>query len=135
MENLALTPATRAVATRMEHVHVGVASIDASADWYRRAFGFEVRYDDAGPRGRCAHVGTDSFYVAMSEIGRKPRRGDIYHFGFTVDDLDAFKARLRREGISVGEEAGRKEGDAVYLYDPDGHEIEVVAYRPEYVYR
>ena len=50
-------------------------------------------------------------------------------------DLAAFKARLEREGIPISESATRKEGDALYVIDPDGIEIEVVGYRSDYKYR
>ncbi|MBI2923260.1 MAG: VOC family protein, partial [Planctomycetes bacterium] len=59
----------------------------------------------------------------------------IYHFGFTIADMPSFVRRLEAAGIPIQERADRKEGPAVYLSDPDGHEIEVVAYKAEYAYR
>ncbi|MBI5365437.1 MAG: VOC family protein [Planctomycetes bacterium] len=134
-----LGPASRAVTERLEHVNLGVADVDRSVDFYRRALGFEVRHAGGGAHGRFAHVGTDRFYVALTEQpGIAPaRRGDhaaVFHFGFTTPDLEAFRARLAREGIAPAEEAHRAEGNAIYLEDPDGHEIEVVGYAHSYVY-
>lgn len=140
MENLALGPETRSVATRMEHVHLGVANLDRSVDWYRRAFDFRIRYDETGPYGHTVHAGTDSFYIAMTEhTGLQPSApsptAQIYHFGFTIEDMPSFVRRLEQAAIPILERADRKEGPAVYLRDPDGHEIEVVAYRKGYAYK
>ncbi|MBI4565448.1 MAG: VOC family protein [Planctomycetes bacterium] len=135
MENLALGPDSRAVAERMEHIHLSVADVDRSADFYRRAFGFAVRYDGVGPYGRTVHIGTDRFYVALTEGGTGGSTGFFAHVGFVTTDLATFRERLKREGIEIAESASRKEGDAVYVMDPDGLEIEVVSYRPEYAYR
>jgi len=136
MENLSIGVESRAVVDRMEHAHLSVSDVDRSVAFYRRAFDFEVRHDGTGPYGRTVHVGTDRFYVALSEGGDPGAGTGIFsHIGFVTPDLAAFRARLEREGIPVAESASRKEGDAVYVIDPDGLEIEIVGYRPEYRYR
>jgi catechol-2,3-dioxygenase len=125
-----------AVVDRMEHAHVCARDVDRTVAFYRRAFGFEVRHDGTGASGRTVHVGTDRFYIALSEGGDPERgTGNFAHLGFVTPDLGAFRARLEREGIPVAETASRPEGDAVYIFDPDGVEIEVVGYRPDYRYR
>ena len=136
-QNLTLDRTTRALVSRMEHVHLAVADLDRSIDWYQRAFSFEVRWTD----GTTAHVGTDRFYVAMTaHRDLPPSQGDatgtarIAHFAFTTADLDAFADRLTAEGIDAWGEASRVEGDAIYVHDPDGNAIEIVGYRDGYVY-
>ena len=136
MENLNLGVESRAVVDRMEHLHLSARDVDKTVDFYRRAFGFEVRHDGTGPYGRTVHVGTDRFYLALSEGGDpEAGTGNFSHVGFVTSDLVAFRARMEREGIPVVETASRKEGDAVYVIDPDGIEIEVVGYRSDYRYR
>lgn len=56
MENLKLDESTRAVVTRMEHVHVQVADAARSIDFYRKVFGFEVRWDSGDAGDRCCDV-------------------------------------------------------------------------------
>jgi glyoxylase I family protein len=136
-ENLTLDRSSRTVVSRMEHVHLTVADLDRSIDWYERAFGFTVRWTD----GSTAHVGTDRFYVAMTaheglppSLGNATGTARIAHFAFTTPDLDAFIDRLSGAGIALWADASRIEGDAVYLNDPDGNNIEVLAYRDGYVY-
>jgi len=120
----------------MEHLHVSARDVDRTVAFYRRAFGFEVRHDGTGPYGRTVHVGADRFYIAISEGGDPERgTGNFSHIGFVTPDLAAFRARMEREGIPIAESASRKEGDALYVVDPDGIEIEVVGYKKDYRYR
>lgn len=136
MDNLDIGVDSRSVVDRMEHVHVSARDVDKTAAFYKAAFGFEVRHDGTGPYGRTVHVGTDRFYIAISEGGDPERgSGNFSHVGFVTPDLGAFRARMEREGIPIAETASRKEGDAVYVIDPDGMEIEVVGYRFGYRYR
>jgi catechol-2,3-dioxygenase len=120
----------------MEHVHLSVADLERSIDWYEKVFGFVVRWTD----GHTAHVGTDRFYVAMTEhTGLPPSPASaetarIAHFAFTSPDLEAFSKRIADAGVAPWTDAHRNEGDAVYLYDPDGNDIEVVEYVEGYVY-
>jgi len=136
-QNLTLDQSSRTIVSRMEHVHLAVADLERSIDWYERAFGFSVRWTN----GVTAHIGTDRFYVAMTaHLGLPPSQGDdtgtarIAHFAFTTPDLDAFSDRLGAAGIATWDEASREEGDAIYLHDPDGNAIEVVGYNDGYVY-
>lgn len=131
-----LDRASRSVVSRMEHVHLTVADLDRSIDWYGRVFGFSVRWTD----GTTAHIGTDRFYVAVTEHdGIAPAAADggkarIAHFAFITADLVAFAQRLDEVGVETMENARRREGDSIYLRDPDGNAIEVVGYREGYVY-
>ena len=136
-QNFTLDRSSRTVVSRMEHVHLAVADLDRSIDWYQQVFGFTVRWTD----DRTAHVGTDRFYVAMTaHDGLPPSQGDrtgtarIAHFAFTTPDLDAFTDRLAAAGVEPWGDASRSEGDAIYIHDPDGNNIEVVGYRDGYVY-
>ena len=132
-----LDRSSRTVVSRMEHVHLSVADLERSIDWYERVFGMSVRWTD----GKTAHVGTDRFYVAMTEhrdLPPSPANGSgtarIAHFAFTTPDLDAFSERVEREGVAPYGDASRAEGDAIYVHDPDGNAIEIVGYHDGYVY-
>lgn len=133
MNDAVIGSETRALVRRMEHAHFAVTDLERSIDFYRRAFGFAVRWKGRGLSGPCAHVGTDRFYLALSEAG-SAGTGSFYHLGFLTDDLAAFEARMNREGIAITERADRPEGRALYIEDPDGVEFEIVQYRPGYEY-
>jgi catechol 2,3-dioxygenase len=132
----ALDRTSRSVVSRMEHVHLTVADLERSVDWYCRVFDFSVRWTD----GTTAHVGTDRFYVAVTEQdGIGPAAGTdtrarIAHFAFTTADLGAFSERLDAAGVEPVGGARRWEGNSLYLRDPDGNAIEVVGYRDDFVY-
>jgi glyoxylase I family protein len=139
-ENMAHTAAldrrSRSVVSRMEHVQLTVADLERSIEWYGRVFDFSVRWTD----GRTAHVGTDRFYVAVTErdgIGpaaRDATRARIAHFAFTTADLAAFSERLDEAGIEPVRGVRRWHGDSLSLRDPDGNAIEVVEHRDDFVY-
>ena len=136
-QNLTLDRSSRTVVSRMEHVHLAVADLGRSIEWYSKVFGFEVRWTD----GRTAHIGTDRFYVAVTaHRDLPPSEGDrtgtarIVHFAFATPDLKALGERLLAAGVEPWGDASRAEGDAIYLHDPDGNAIEVVGYVDGYVY-
>ena len=52
----------------------------------------------------------------------------IVALGLVVDDLDETRARLLAAGASVHFEPDYEPGRRLYFLDPDGHEVEVVAY-------
>jgi catechol 2,3-dioxygenase-like lactoylglutathione lyase family enzyme len=124
----------------LEHVNLTVSELDRSLQFYREAFGFEVRW-----QGKClinaevkpaAHVGVpgEPFYLALFEgDAAGPAQRDyappgINHFGFRVEDLDLAKQRAEAAGAKVHLEFEYEPGRRFYVTDPDGIEIEVVTY-------
>ena len=45
-----------------------------------------------------------------------------------MDDLDAYRARLKARGVALQLEADYEPGRRLYFYDPDGIEVELVEY-------
>jgi glyoxylase I family protein len=134
VRHLTLDRSSRPVVNRMDHVHLTVADLARSMEWYEQVFDFSVRWSN----GKTAHVGTDRFYVALTQHdGIRPARGDdscrarIARLGFTTTDPDAFSERLLDSGIASG--ARRFDGESFTLHDPDGNAIEVIAYRDGFV--
>ena len=120
---------------RLEHVNLTVTDVDRSIAFYSELLGLRVRWQgplDDGLAG--AHVGDDAFYLALFEASADgdvdhdySRRG-INHFGFAVDDLDEARARLVRLGATIHIESDYAPGRRLYFLDPDGYEVELVAY-------
>jgi predicted enzyme related to lactoylglutathione lyase len=44
---------------------------------------------------------------------------------FTVDDLDAFAARLQTKGVTILKREGDQTGKFAWILDPDGTKIEL----------
>lgn len=122
----------------LEHVNLTVTDLDASVAYYSQLLGFRLRWEgqalgDEGPV-RAAHVGDDRVYLALFEAeqpGRAPGqygRAGVNHFGFVVDDLDQTRERLAELGATPHFEPQYEPGRRLYVFDPDGVEIELVEY-------
>ncbi len=119
----------------LEHVNITVSDLDRSIDFYSRLLGLTVRWKGETSSGsRAAHVGDDHCYLALFEATAPGRPVDDYsspginHFGFVVDDLDAARKRVTELGAEVHAEMDYDPGRRVYLFDPDGIEVELVEY-------
>lgn len=120
----------------IDHVNISVTDLERAMDFYERVFGFRLVED-----GRSR---VDAPYVIMSAGGRaflalhenarttKPSRPFINHWGFVVGDLDRVRGKLDKLGVPT-QDADSESGGvrhwahsrSVYVYDPDGHEIEL----------
>lgn len=120
---------------KLEHVNLTVADLDRSVAFYRHLLGWDLRWQGQALTGRAAHVGNADTYLALFEgPGRSAGRGADYdrvgfnHVGFAVDDLDVARERLRAAGVEITSEMDYDPGVHLYFLDPDGYEVEVVAY-------
>ena len=122
----------------LEHVNLTVTDLDASVAFYCRLFDFRVRWEGKaiGSEGlvRASHVGDDRVYLALFEAeqpGAAPLDygcAGVNHFGFVVEDLDATRRRIAEMGLSPHHDLAYDPGEHVYVFDPDGIEIELVRY-------
>jgi catechol 2,3-dioxygenase-like lactoylglutathione lyase family enzyme len=102
----------------VNHVALEVGDVDAALAFYGRLFGFELR----GRVGdHMAFVDAGDQFLALSAPRRQPPDEDR-HFGLVVDDKEAVRAALAREGIEV------LPGRGLDFRDPWGNRIEVVQY-------
>jgi catechol 2,3-dioxygenase-like lactoylglutathione lyase family enzyme len=123
------------LAMKLEHVNLTVADLDRSVAFYRHLLDWDVRWEGQSLHGRAAHVGDDDTYLALFEVPDRTRgTGAAYdhvgfnHVGFVVDDLDDARDRLRVAGAEITSEMDYDPGVHVYFLDPDGYEVELVAY-------
>ena len=122
----------------LEHVNLTVTDLDASVAFYRELLDLRVRWEGhaIGEKGkvRACHVGNDRVYLALFETEAPDRatshygRAGLNHFGFVVDDLDETRRRVTALGAQLHFEAEYEPGRRIYLFDPDGIEIELVQY-------
>ena len=101
----------------INHVALEVGDLDAALALYGRLFDFALR----GRSGSMAFIDIGDQFLALAE-GRSQGHDDGRHFGLVVDDKEAVRAAVEREGL---ETVGRRRLD---FYDPWGNRIEVVAY-------
>jgi catechol 2,3-dioxygenase-like lactoylglutathione lyase family enzyme len=119
----------------LEHVNLTVSDLDRSIAFYSDLLDLHVRWKGLIDDTRLgAHVGDDHFYLALFEastngdVEHDYTRPGLNHFGFVVDDLDEARRRLTELGAMVHLEADYDPGRRIYFMDPDGHEVELVAY-------
>lgn len=119
--------------TRPGPVHLTVADLERSLDYYRRAVGLNIRERDGGRASLGA--GEDELLVLVEEPGARPATGytGLYHFALLVPeraDLARWLAHAARDGVDLAGAADHFVSEALYLSDPDGHGIEIYWDRP-----
>jgi catechol 2,3-dioxygenase-like lactoylglutathione lyase family enzyme len=103
----------------INHVALEVADVDQALAWYGRLFELELR----GRHGsRMAFIDMGDQFIALS-AGRSQQPDGARHFGLVVDDKEAVRSALRREGVEV------QPSGSVDFLDPWGNHIQVVDYR------
>jgi lactoylglutathione lyase len=108
----------RARLVGINHVALEVGDLDAALELYGRLFAFELRGRGHG----MAFIDIGDQFLALSE-GRRQPRDDGRHFGLVVDDKQAVRAAVEREGLET------VPGRRLDFFDPWGNRFEVVDYR------
>jgi catechol 2,3-dioxygenase-like lactoylglutathione lyase family enzyme len=102
----------------INHVALEVGDIDQALDFYRRLVDFELR----GRIGqKMAFIDAGDQFIALA-AGRRQAADDSRHFGLVVDDADALRSALEREGVEI------LPGRGLDFLDPWGNRIQVVQY-------
>ncbi len=124
---------TIAPATRMGAVHLTVAQLERSLDYWQRQIGLRVRERE----GRVASLGTggEDLVVLYEEPGAQPVRGHtgLFHLALLLPertDLARWLVHAAEDRVALSGMSDHFVSEALYLYDPDGHGIEIYADRP-----
>jgi catechol 2,3-dioxygenase len=125
--------ATIADATTVGAVHVTVADLARSLDYYRSAIGLAVLEQGAGEASLGA--GTRELLHLVEEPGARPSGGHtgLYHFALLLPQrihLAAWLAHAARDRVGMTGMSDHFVSEALYLRDPDGHGIEIYWDRP-----
>jgi catechol 2,3-dioxygenase len=122
-----------AAATRMGAVHLTVADLARSLDYYERVVGLHVQQRN----GNVAHLGTggEDLLVLHEEPGAEPapRNTGLFHFALllpTRHDLARWLAHAANNQIRLEGMSDHLVSEALYLRDPDWHGIEIYRDRP-----
>jgi catechol 2,3-dioxygenase len=121
------------------HVHLKVADIERSLDFYCGVLGFEVQQrwgEDAAfisAGGYHHHIGLNTW---QSKGGSPPPRGStgLFHFAIRYPTRRALADAVRRildAGIRLDGASDHGVSEAVYLRDPDEIGIELYRDRPQ----
>ena len=119
--------------TTLGAVHLTVADLNRSLDYYVRSVGVEVVNRS---KGRASlGLGGRELLVLVEQAGARNAAGytGLYHFALLVPqraDLARWLAHAARERLSLVGLSDHFVSEAIYLSDPDGHGIEVYWDRP-----
>ena len=101
----------------INHVALEVGDLDAALDLYGRLFEFELRGRVRG----MAFIDMGDQFLAVAE-GRRQAADEGRHFGLVVDDKEAVRAAVEREGLEILPVRG------LDFLDPWGNRFQVVGY-------
>ena len=105
----------------INHVALEVGDVDEALELYGRLFEFELR----GRAPGMAFIDMGDQFLALGTGGQADEPDAGRHFGLVVDDPDAGRAAVEREGI----ELLPRRGSGVGFRDPWGNRFEIVAYQ------
>jgi catechol 2,3-dioxygenase len=133
----AQTAAQLPASTRMGAVHLTVADLANSIEYYERAVGLRL-HERSGERAWLGAGGED-LLVLVERPGARPVRGccGLYHFALLLPqraDLAGWLAHAGREQVPLVGMSDHFVSEAIYLTDPDGHGIEIYWDRPREIW-
>lgn len=125
--------------TRIGHVHLKVADLERSLDFYCNLLGFEVSqmygnkaaFISAG--GYHHHIGLNTWHSENAPKADKNSVG-LYHTAIlypTRKDLAVVFERLLRKDYPLTGASDHRVSEAIYMDDPDGNGVELYWDRPK----
>ena len=127
------TRASLAASTTVGAVHLTVANLEHSVDYYVRAVGLDVLDRDGG--SAALGSGGRELLFLVDQPGAQPARGHtgLYHFALLLParvDLARWLAHAARDRVALVGLSDHFVSEALYLSDPDEHGIEIYWDRP-----
>jgi catechol 2,3-dioxygenase len=123
--------------TTVGPVHLTVADLERSLDYYRKAIGLDV-LEQADGRAAIG-AGERELVVLVERPGAGPAYGytGLYHFALLLPErveLARWLAHASRDNVPLVGLSDHFVSEAIYLSDPDGHGIEIYWDRPRDVW-
>ena len=124
---------------RIDHVGFTALDVEGLARWYEEVFGMKRVYADAWPDVAgghplvlCAGSACVALFAARDGVAPRPRapadRNE--HFALALDRQNFEQAQSDLDALGITYEVwDHGICDSLYLEDPEGHQIELTAYR------
>jgi catechol 2,3-dioxygenase-like lactoylglutathione lyase family enzyme len=119
-----------------DHVTASVADLDKEEDWYKRVFGFrEIVRHKRGPDFEVRHLSLGVYHIDLAWQRGSVRQKETRYFRqgwehvvFTTPVLESAYERLVKMGTDAhADRNGKGLIWRVFLHDPEGNELEIVA--------
>ncbi|SNS72135.1 hypothetical protein SAMN05421812_101545 [Asanoa hainanensis] len=110
----------------VSQIHVSVSELERSVRFYRDVLGVPFLFDVPGQSMAFFQSGDVRLYLGVPESEAFASKVTLY---FTVDDLDAERERLVKEGVGFLDEPHLVHRDEkgelwmTFFRDPDGHNL------------
>ncbi len=121
---------------QLDHLNLDVRSLEASTDFYRNLFGFEVVESGHSMDSDFRIIRAGDAMLCLYERGVTPG-GGLNHFALRVEQAEALVARAREHGVELlwgGEEGvSWDHSQAWYVRDPDGYVVEIAQWNGDVV--
>lgn len=117
---------------RMDHVGINVTDLQRSADWYQKALGFGIFHK--WKTTWMIRRGDMRIGMFLRPNAKKINDLDntlaITHFAYSTDDKGFKEAqeRLTRLGIKFDPPEDTGVAYSIFIYDPDGYQVEITSY-------
>ena len=114
-------------ARTLNHVSMAVSDLPGSVAFYQDLFSLGAPRPLLPPGAGILGLDINESYLSLSPAG--DRAGTITHFCIGVDDFELERdfARIRALGLSVRELTPGRNNQTVYVNDPDGLSVQIVA--------
>ncbi len=125
--------------TDLGPVHLTVADLDRSLEFYEQVLGFQMHWH-GGTEARLG-AGSEDLLVLTESPGAEPRPRNttgLYHFATLLPDRVSLARSLRRlveKDYPLWGASDHLVSEALYLDDPDGNGIEIYRDRPRNEWR
>jgi catechol 2,3-dioxygenase len=126
------------------HVVFYVENLEQSLGFYRDLLGFEEVGRIFNGTASALTSGRTHHELLLIEVGDAPRaptgrRRGLYHIGIKIgdnlDELRVAKKELEQAGVTIHGMSDHTVSQSLYLYDPDGNEVELYVDADESVWK
>jgi catechol 2,3-dioxygenase-like lactoylglutathione lyase family enzyme len=121
----------------LDHIAIIAKDPDASVKWYKEVLGLEHAFKEEWggvPKFVVTKENSTGIAIFPSETTDPKGKPDgdylvVDHFAFRIAGADFERAQgeLRAKGVEF-RVADHKVAKSIYMYDPDGHEVELTTY-------